>query len=160
LLQAGTLIAKVTGMERKNAGAILIAVDGSAHSDRAVKHAIRLFQDSHKALRLHLVNVQFPISYGEISVYVAGADVKRFAREAGMRLLSSARRLLERAGVPCTEHVAIGPVAETIVRYAKSRRCDAIIMGTRGLGSVAGLVLGSVATKVIHCTKLPVTLIK
>jgi len=147
-------------MTQKKTGVVLITVDGSSHSDRAVKHAIRLFHDSHKTLQLHVINVQYPISYGEISVYVAGADVKRFAREAGQRLLSSARKLLERANVPYVPHVAIGAIAETIVRFARNKRCDAIVMGTRGLGSVASLVLGSVATKVIHLTNLPVTLIK
>jgi nucleotide-binding universal stress UspA family protein len=160
LRQTVSITDEVTSMAREKAGSLLIAIDGSGHSDRAVKHAIRVYHESRQAPGLHLINVQYPIVYGEISVYVAGDDVKRFAREAGQRMLASARKLLERAGVPYTEHVAIGPVAETIARYAKNKRCDAIVMGTRGLGSVAGLVLGSVATKVIHCTKLPVMLIK
>jgi nucleotide-binding universal stress UspA family protein len=154
------IINEVTIIARKKASTVLIAIDGSAHSDRAVNHAIRLYHDSHKALRLNVINVQYPISYCEISVYVTGADVKRFAREAGQRLRSSARKLLERANVPYIQSVAIRPVAETIVRYARNKRCDAIVMGTRGLGSVASLMPGSVATKVIHLTNRPVTLIK
>jgi nucleotide-binding universal stress UspA family protein len=38
--------------------------------------------------------------------------------------------------------------------------CDGIVMGTRGMSAVGNLVMGSVATKVIHLTKLPVTLVK
>lgn len=147
-------------MRRRNALTVLVAVDGSRHADRAVRHAIRLYHDLHRAVRLHVLNVQYPIAYGEISVYVSRADVNRFARQAGKRLLRSAQALLERAHVPCASHVAIGPVAETIARFAKNKGCDAIIMGTRGMGSVASLMLGSVATKVIHLTKLPVTLVK
>jgi len=50
-------------------------------------------------------------------------------------------------------------VAETIVKYAKRWQCDSILIGTRGLGLTAGLVLGSVALKVIHLAKIPVTLV-
>jgi len=147
-------------MARAKTNTLLIAVDGSAHSDRAVKYAIRLYQDSHHVLQLHMINVQYPISYGEISVYVARTNVKRLALDAGKRQLASARKLLTRANVPYVPHIAIGPVATTIVRYARTKRCDSIVMGTRGLGLIASLMLGSVATKVLYLTKLPVTLIK
>ena len=50
--------------------------------------------------------------------------------------------------------------AEVICRYAKEKGCDQIFMGTRGLGSVSSLVLGSVATKVIHLSPVPVLLVK
>ncbi|MCJ9712965.1 universal stress protein, partial [Bordetella hinzii] len=40
------------------------------------------------------------------------------------------------------------------------KQCDRIVMGTRGLGAVGGLVLGSVAQKVIHLSPVPVTLVK
>jgi nucleotide-binding universal stress UspA family protein len=51
-------------------------------------------------------------------------------------------------------------VPSELVKYAEEKGCDGIIMGTRGLGPIGNLVMGSVATKVIHLTTLPVTLIK
>ena len=51
-------------------------------------------------------------------------------------------------------------MAETIARVAADIDADEIYMGTRGLGSVASLFMGSVATKVLHLTELPVTLVK
>jgi nucleotide-binding universal stress UspA family protein len=47
-----------------------------------------------------------------------------------------------------------------IAQYAKEKGCDQIVMGTRGLGTVQGLLLGSVATKVIHLANVPVMLVK
>ena len=47
-----------------------------------------------------------------------------------------------------------------IADSAEREGCDAIVMGTRGMGSIGSLMLGSVATKVVHLTKLPVTLVK
>ena len=47
-----------------------------------------------------------------------------------------------------------------ITRKAEELNCDAIIMGTRGMGALGNLVMGSIATKVVHLTRLPVTLVK
>lgn len=74
--------------------------------------------------------------------------------------LASARTMLDAAKVRYTPSVLIGPVAETIARFAREQGCDGIVIGTRGLGGVESLVLGSVSTKVIHLAEVPVTLVK
>ena len=51
-------------------------------------------------------------------------------------------------------------MAETIAAYSNNCGCDQIIMGTRGMGSLEGLLLGSISTKVLHMVKVPVTLVK
>jgi nucleotide-binding universal stress UspA family protein len=62
--------------------------------------------------------------------------------------------------VKLASEILIGDVPKALVAYAEAKGCDGIVMGTRGLGAIGNLVLGSVATKVIHLTRLPVTLIK
>lgn len=57
-------------------------------------------------------------------------------------------------------HIGVGDAADTIVKYAQEKGCSQIVMGSRGLGAVSGLILGSVATKVIHLTDIPVLLVK
>ena len=57
-------------------------------------------------------------------------------------------------------HIGIGEPAHVIAHYANEKAIDQIVMGTRGLGSVAGLVMGSVTTKVLSLTDVPVLLIK
>ena len=74
--------------------------------------------------------------------------------------LQSARALLDAAKVNFVPQVLIGPVAETIARIALEQNCDGIVMGTRGLGAVAGALLGSVASQVVHLSDVPVTLVK
>ena len=64
------------------------------------------------------------------------------------------------AGVTFTSQVLIGDIPKSIVSCAENLACDGIVMGTRGMSAVGNLVMGSVATKVIHLTKLPVTLVK
>ena len=56
--------------------------------------------------------------------------------------------------------VRTGQVAETIAQVAREDDIQQIVMGTRGLGSIQGLLMGSVATKVIHLADVPITLIK
>ena len=69
-----------------------------------------------------------------------------------------------RIGVLQRQHLqdqtVAGDAAQEIVEYAKTHHCEGIVMGTRGLGSVATLVLGSVAHKVLHLTHVPITLVK
>ena len=52
------------------------------------------------------------------------------------------------------------PIAQTIANHARQLGCDQIIMGSQGRGALAGLLLGSVATKVIDLTQIPVTIVK
>ena len=57
-------------------------------------------------------------------------------------------------------HILLGPVGSAIGDFAAQNGCDGIVMGTRGLGGVTGLVLGSVATQVLQVATVLVTLIK
>ncbi len=77
-----------------------------------------------------------------------------------MAALKPAMQKLDAAGVKYVHHIAVGEPAEVIVKFAKEKGCDEIVMGARGVGSTASLLLGSVATKVIHLTEIPVLLVK
>ncbi|MFO1351750.1 MAG: universal stress protein [Gammaproteobacteria bacterium] len=139
---------------------ILIAVDGSDNSNRAVQYVIAMAQRN-IPLELHILNVEAPaIHYGEIDVYVGKDKLEKMQREAGERALQPARALLDAAGVPYQAHVFIGEAGKSIAEQASQLGCDEIVMGTRGLGALSTLLLGSVATKVIHHAHVPVTLVK
>jgi nucleotide-binding universal stress UspA family protein len=92
--------------------------------------------------------------------FLTAEEIRRQQLQHGRRLLKRAEALLGRARFPYASHVLIGDVADKITRFAQRHRCDKIIMGTRGMGTVGNLLLGSIATKVIHLTRLPVTLVK
>ena len=64
------------------------------------------------------------------------------------------------AGVPFDVRNERGAPAETIDRIAREDKFDHVVMGTRGLGSIRGLLVGSVATQVLHLVHVPVTLVK
>ena len=138
---------------------VLVTIDGSKSSYRAVKHLIHLVKSS-EPMDVHLLNVQPPVMAGEISPNVATQTVENLHYDRGERTTASARALLDDAGIQYTFRVELGHIAETIARYVQNNQCEKIIMGTRGMSAMSNLMLGSVATKVIHLVDVPVTLVK
>lgn len=140
---------------------ILVPVDGSQSSDRAVDHLVRKLGWFKGGVEIHLLNVQHRIPYGRRVAEAVGHDrIAKFHQEEGLAALKSARGKLDAAGVKYDYHIGVGEEAEVICQYAKDKGVDQIFMGTRGLGQVSTLVLGSVATKVIHQSPVPVLLVK
>lgn len=138
---------------------ILLPVDGSENSSRAVKRAIEISKNNPDS-KLLLVTAYPPIVSGNVRRYFSAEDIQAFYQDEGRNALAPAKKLLDEAGVPYEEEVLVGPVAQTIADYAKKKKVDTIIMGTRGLGTVTGMVLGSVTTKVLSLVDMPVLLVK
>ncbi|CAM5380978.1 universal stress protein [Eoetvoesiella caeni] len=139
--------------------ALLVPVDGSPSSLNALQAALNFLKNDTSA-RLHVISVQPPILSGNVKRFVPAETIDDYYNEEGEKALASAREMLEKSGAAANVSVQVGPVAETVVEYAKSHQCDHIVMGTRGMGYIKGLVLGSITTKVLSLTDLPVTLIK
>lgn len=137
----------------------LVPVDGSSNSDRAVQHVIAL-AGLCPSMDIVLLNVQPEIDDWQVRRFLKKEEVEAMEESKGGDALQSARTLLDAAKVRHTPQVLIGPVAETIAKTALEQNCDGIVMGTRGLGAVAGALLGSVASQVVHLSDVPVTLVK
>ncbi len=139
---------------------VLVPVDGSDNALRAVRHVASVESTCREAGEICLLNVQPPVASGVVRMFVSKGDLKGYYQEEGEKALAAAREELSKAGVAFKAEVRVGEMAETIARYAREQGCGLIAMGTRGLGSVANLLLGSVATKVISLAHVPVLLIK
>jgi nucleotide-binding universal stress UspA family protein len=74
--------------------------------------------------------------------------------------LKPALAVIKRLRLNTTPQTQIGNPAEVIVAVARQRKSGEIVMGNSGLGAVAGLLLGSVARKVIFLARIPVVLVK
>ena len=138
---------------------ILLAVDGSDCSNKAVETLIAMAKKSGK-LDVHLINVQAPIFPEQSLVYLDPDKLDTYYYEQGSKGLESAQKLLKEAGLEFTAHRAVGPVAQTIVAKAKELAVDGIMMGTHGHGRLAGMLLGSVSNRVLHLSPVPVTLVR
>ncbi len=137
---------------------LLICIDGSESALRVVDEVIRIAGEHREKPKLHLLNVQSPFS-GDISMFVQHEQIQAFHEKTGLEALERARAKLDAAKLPYDFKIEVGSPAQTIVQYAQESGCDQICMGSRGLGHVAGLLLGSVTAKVVHLSNLPVLLI-
>jgi nucleotide-binding universal stress UspA family protein len=138
---------------------VLLAVDGSSFSDRAVEYVVQRAHND-RPLELHLLNVQFPIDSGHARLFATDEEIEAYHRDEGLKVLEPARARLDAAEVPYTYHVLVGHVAPTIARFAKEKRFDKVVMGTHGRSGVTELLLGSVAQNVVRRIKIPVALVK
>jgi nucleotide-binding universal stress UspA family protein len=140
---------------------IVVPVDGSPAALRAVKHAIAMAK-AKRGSRLTLVNVQnlVTVGMGEAAIVLPAEVEDRMIRRLGKAATRAAAAACAKARVKFKALIEQGPIAPTVVGVARRERADHIVMGTRGMGGVRGLILGSVATQVVHLASVPVTLVK
>jgi|SoiMetStandDraft_2_1073263.scaffolds.fasta_scaffold830874_1 nucleotide-binding universal stress UspA family protein len=134
---------------------ILVALDGSQHSSRAADVAIDLAQHYGARLQFITVSKQPPARLSEeLQRYMEIEQLKGtpdlLVTDVAKNILDEAEKRARSKGLKEVKTIAkTGPVARTIVDVAKRREADVIIMGSRGLGTVEGILLGSVSHKVV-----------
>lgn len=138
---------------------ILIAVDGSPISRRAVQHAAKLAHQLTEPPSLVAFYADIPLLQS-VAIKLGADQVRRLHEDNGRAALRDARAAFKRARLPFSEVMVVGDPAEAIVREAKRGRYDLVVMGTHGRGALEGLLLGSVARKVIAQSTVPVTVVR
>ena len=135
---------------------ILLAYDGSDHAQRAARIAGEMARREKEA-ELWLVCAMdlVPTELGK--PYIDQLITER--TRLGTEMLKSAKKLVGE-GIAIHDELLFGPPAESIMTVANNRACDLIIMGTRGLGGLKGLLMGSQIQKVISLSKIPVLAVK
>ncbi len=127
---------------------VLVATGGSPWSDTAVDHALLLAQT--QQLEVCLLHVERPRRQ-------RGEDP---AAAEGKNILALAEARAAAAGVPYDANLASGDIVEAILTTAIQKKCDAIIVGSRGLTGWKRLMLGSISNAVAAKTQLPVLIVK
>lgn len=138
---------------------LLVPVDGSENSVRMIDHLLTRMGWFKGPAEIHLLNVQHPV-HGEVGMFLDSGQIRDFHREEGLKALEAVRRKLDGAGLAYQCHIGVGEPAEVIVQYAREKGCGEIVLGARGLGSLASLLLGSVASRVIQLSDVPVLVVK
>jgi nucleotide-binding universal stress UspA family protein len=135
---------------------IIVALDGSEHSFKALDYARELAEKfSAKLILLHAYHPTSDIRGGE------GFDKMVAKRKrSGEKIIKKALEQMGDISFEVEEDLLEGPAAEAIVWAAEVRGADLVVMGTRGMGSFKGLVFGSVSTKVTHYAPCPVMVIR
>ncbi len=139
---------------------ILIPVDGSECSMRAIEFVVRKLRPACERLDVHLLAVHPPIPYPRAVAVIGHEKAQEYYEEEGKAALQPARERLDREKIAYQAHMRVGEPGETIARYASEVGADEIVMGTHGRGSVGRLLMGSVATKTVQLAEVPVLLVK
>ena len=136
---------------------VLIPIDGSAQSDRAVEHVAETLDPD----EVVLLNVIDPVEAG----YSAAATMPGYSeewyenrKEEAKSLFSEAKTHLEGQGVTTTTEV--GRPSRTIVSYVEDHDIDHVVMGSHGRSGVTRILLGSVAESVVRRSPIPVTIVR
>lgn len=137
---------------------VLIAVDGSAPANHAIEAVARIARE--QACWVALVNVRNPSLDGDF-LPESREQIDTAMRAQQSRTLNEAARLAVANGlVVAATYSLTGAVVQEIVKLAQETDADQIAMGTRGMGALGSLLMGSVALGVVHAAPLPVLLVK
>jgi len=145
---------------------ILAAVDGSASSLKAVDLAADLAEKYNAELVLVTVEREYvPEITEELRAYARAEHITDLASDPGFsaaeNVLAGARlKAQAKAGPRVSTEVGSGDPAEAIIDLARNRNADLIVIGSRGHGRLAGLLLGSVAQKVVAHALCPVLVVR
>lgn len=136
---------------------VLLAVDGSDHA----LHAARVAGDLARSLQVESVRVV--VAYNSVPAYLGEPNMQAVIdarlQEANGILEAAMTRLGEIPGEIYPDLIEGSP-AEAIIDVALARKVDVIVMGSRGLGTLSGLLLGSTSQKVVSHAPCPVLIVR
>ena len=142
---------------------MVVATDGSPHALRAATLAARLARELRET-EVILVNV------GHIPVIALGGPgpeafvdlgaLQEGLERAGQEILDQTMQPFAGTGISVTRTYRNGDPAAEIVKAAHEAHADLVIVGSRGLGQIGGLILGSVSERVLHGAHVPVLVVR
>ncbi len=139
---------------------ILLAVDGSDNSLRAAQYASKIVENF-PGSRITILFVDTLAVQVKVKGGVLPSNYEELAKQGVKDILEKTEKIFSDKSLPYNIKVLEGyDVAETICDFAREYNYDQIVMGTRGLGNIQGIVLGSVSHKVIQNSPCPVTFVK
>lgn len=141
---------------------ILVPVDGSKYSINAGRKALSLAaRHGGTVTFLHVINNTQIFSMGPShEPPVVTETVIEGLKEGGNKILKRTLQFMDRNDVPIETELAWGLPAQVIVDRAREKPYDLIVIGSRGLGAIGGLLLGSVSDRVAKLASCPVMIVK
>ncbi len=134
---------------------ILIPLDGSKYSEKALLHACDMAKNyqSHLTL-LYVVEKSIPINLLDRKEYL------KILRKFGNKVLIKAKKTTTLKGVDSKIIMKEGNIANEIVKLAKKEQCNLIVVGSKGLGAATRFFLGSVSNKLANNSPCSILIIK
>ena len=136
---------------------ILVPLDGSEHSSRALEVAIQLAKQLKSRLVLFTVYSMVAASGSSPELSLMAIDA---SRDRGKEILKTSEERARLESIEVETELASGTAVEAILEKSKEWRFDMIIMGARGLGTMNKLFIGSVSEGVVKNAPCPVLVVK
>jgi nucleotide-binding universal stress UspA family protein len=138
---------------------ILVPVDGSDTSNRAVTAALQMARDS--GARVRFVHALDELAY--LTGYEYSADLMQVARDGGNQVLEAAQAMARSAGVPADSRLvetAGRRLGELVAEEARNWEADLVAVGTHGRRGIGRILLGSGAEQVLRLAPVPVLAVR
>ncbi|MHA2380022.1 MAG: universal stress protein [Candidatus Thorarchaeota archaeon] len=144
--------------EPVNIKSLLVAVDGSEFSDKAVRYACAMGPSlGAEVVLLHVV----PMLVSATPYHDTVSDQPFLAlQKVGEDILAKAKKIAVALKCEVTELISHGDPANKIVDIAAERDADLIIMGSRGVSGIKRLFVGSISDKVMNQAPCPVMIVR
>ncbi len=136
---------------------ILIGIDGSKGALKALDYVVARKRRGEKIEVLLLYAQPIIKAHGPV---MTKAMVNDYQAQEAEKVLSAAGLKTRAKFLEADTYVETGDPAECIIAFAKKSKCTEIVMGSRGLGRLSGLLLGSVVAKVVQLADMPVVVVK
>ncbi len=142
---------------------ILVPVDGSTTSNRALTAALQMARETSAQVRLLYVveELAYLSGYDQFGAY--SGDIARIVRESGQKVLSDAMAIAAAAGVQA-DHVLFDTFAqrlgEVVADAAKAWNADLVVVGTHGRRGIGRVLMGSGAEEIIRLAPVPVLVVR
>ncbi len=141
-------------MIRKNIKKILVPMDGSKNSMRGLDEAIYLARQCHAIITgLYVI----PISNSTDSQI---SNLEKYLLDNASKFMSKAKTRAAQNGIIFDDAIIHGDEGPKIISYANNKSYDIIVIGSRGMGSMKEMFLGSTSNYVLHKSKIPVLIVK
>ncbi len=137
---------------------ILVAIDGSKMSNKALKSALQIAKERYS--KVGVIHVEKNVMLSENMTTDSIDEIYSKITHEVDGLFDEAKALAKEEDLEIDTHYVMGDPAVQIVKTAEQENYQLIIMGSRGLGAIKGIVMGSVSYKVLQLSHCPVLIIK
>ena len=139
---------------------ILLAADGSEYTRKAAAHLVTHLSWFRDPAELFVHTVRPPLPYPGAVAAIGTKAVEDYEREEAGKALDVATRELSAGGVRAKTSFSVGDVTQEIRDFVRANHIDLVVIGSRGHGALKNLALGSVATKLIASTDVPILVVR
>ena len=134
---------------------ILVPMDGSKNSMRGLDEAIYLARQCHAIITgLYVIPLSKPITDSQIS------HLEKYLLNNASKFMSKAKTRAAQNGILFDDAIIHGDEGPEIIKYANNKSYGIIVIGSRGIGSMKEIFLGSTSNYVLHKAKIPVLIVK